>query len=96
MQSYKEAEQYGTLGNDHYIVAKAQYRMGKMLLDDGRLDESIGMLKKASLSFDNDQLIEKALSYNMMGVSNMLLTQYDSAELCLQKSMEYGISQTPF
>jgi tetratricopeptide (TPR) repeat protein len=90
MQSYKEAERYGTLTNDHYIVSKAQYRMGKMLLDDGRLDESIGMLKKASLGFNDDQFIEKALSYNMMGVSNMLLTQYDSAEICLQKSMEYG------
>lgn len=92
MQSYKDAEQYGTLANDHYIVAKTQYRMGEMLLDDGRWDESIGMLKKASLGFKNDQLIEKALSYNMMGVSNMLLTQYDSAEICLQKSMEYGVN----
>ena len=90
MQSYKDAEQYGTLAGEDYLVAKARCRMGRMLLDDGRKQEAIATLKDADQLFENDQYLEKALIQNTMAVSYMLLGQYDSAEICLQESLRFA------
>ena len=90
MESFKDAEQYGTLAGEGLIVARAQYRMGEMFLDEGRGQESLDLLKKTDQGFDDDQYYEKALIQNMMGVSYMLLAQFDSAELCLQQGLQYA------
>ena len=41
MRSYKAAEQYGLLSNDSLTVARAEYRMGKMLYYEGREEGSL-------------------------------------------------------
>ncbi|MBR4392360.1 MAG: tetratricopeptide repeat protein [Bacteroidales bacterium] len=90
MQSYKEAEQYGTLVGDSLVVAKARYKMGRMLFDDGRKRESLVVLKNADLGFSDYHYYEKAMIQNLMAASYMMLAQYDSAELCLQNSLKYA------
>lgn len=86
MRSFKEAEQFGGLAVDSLTVARAQYRMGKMLLDDGLKEESLAMLQTASLRF-GDCIVDKALALNMMGVCFMLQNDLDNAETCLQQGL---------
>ena len=86
MRSFKEAEQYGGLAGDSLTMAQAQYRMGKMLLDDGLKEESLAMLQTASLYF-GDHIVDKALVLNMMGVCYMLQGDVDDAESCLKQGL---------
>jgi tetratricopeptide (TPR) repeat protein len=90
MESYKDAEQYGSFADERFIVAEARYKMGEMLLYDGRIRESIVTLQKADFGFDNDKYFEKALAQNLISIIYILGAQYDSAELCLKNSMKYA------
>lgn len=87
MRSYKAAEQYGLLSNDSLTAARAEFRMGKMLIDDDMDQESLGLLQAANLGF-GDHYAEKALVLNMMGICYMLQEQYDCAETQLKKSLD--------
>ena len=89
MRSYKVAEQYGLISNDSLTAARAEFRMGKMLLDDGLEQEALVLLQAANLGF-SDHYSEKALVLNMMGICYMLQEQYDSAETLLKKSLDYA------
>ena len=89
MQSFKEAEQYGTVASDSLTVARAEYRMGKMLYDDGMYHDALKMESFANRNFDR-HFAGKAFAQNMMAVSHALLGQIDSAELCLNLSLDYA------
>jgi DNA-binding CsgD family transcriptional regulator/tetratricopeptide (TPR) repeat protein len=86
MQSFKDAEHYGGLTKDSLTMAIAEYKMGKLLLDDGMKQESFVVLKSAESGFGH-YYIEKALVKNMMGVCCMLQGDYGNAETSLQQSL---------
>ena len=86
MRSFKEAEEYGRLAVDSLTVARAEYWMGKMFLDDGREQEALAVLQAANLGF-GDHFIEKALVMNMMGVCYLLQGDTDNAEICLHQGL---------
>ena len=86
MRSFKEAEQYGMMAGDSLTVARAEYWMGKMLIDDGMEQEALTVLQSAMLCFCNN-FIDKALAQNVMGVCNILQGDFDDAEKCLRFSL---------
>ncbi len=86
MQSFKDAEHYGKMVKYSLTVAQAEYKMGKLLLDDGMTKEALSMLQAANLGFGN-RFVDKALAQNMMGVCYMLQKDVDNAEICLQQSL---------
>ena len=86
MQSFKDAERYGGMVGDSLTVAQAEYRMGKMLIDDSMIQEALAMLNKANIYFGNS-FVDVALVQNMMGVCNMLLGDFHNSEICLQQSL---------
>ena len=86
MRSFKEAEEYGRLTFDSLTVARAEYWMGKMFLDDGREQEALAVLQAANLGF-GDHFIEKALVMNMMGVCYLLQGDTDNAEIYLHQGL---------
>ena len=86
MRSFKEAEQYGKLAVDSLTVAQAQFKMGKMLLDNGMKQEALAMLQTAHSNFGN-RLVDKALTQNIMSVCYMLRGNFDNAETCLSQSL---------
>lgn len=86
MQSFKDAERYGEMVKDSLTVARAEYWMGKMLLDDGRKQEALSVLKESDKGFGN-HIAEKVLTLNVMGVCNMLLGDFDNAEICLKQCL---------
>ena len=83
MRSFKEAEKYGMMAGDSLTVARAEYWMGKMLLEDGMKQEVLTVLQSAMLRFC-DHFIDKALAQNLMGVCNILQGDVDNAEKCLR------------
>ena len=83
MRSFKEAEQYGMMAGDSLTMARAEYWMGKMLLEDGMKQEVLTVLQSAMLRFC-DHFIDKALAQNLMGVCNILQGDVDNAEKCLR------------
>ena len=90
MQSFKEAEQYGGMVQDSFTVALAEYRMGKMLYEDYMEDEAISMLKTSDMYFGM-HFGERAFVQNLEAASNMILMNFDSADLCLKKSLAYAV-----
>ncbi len=86
MQSFKDAERYGGMAKDSLTVARAEYWMGKMLLDDGMKKEALSVMKKSDKEFGG-HLAEKALTLNVMGVCYMLLGDFDNAEICLKQCL---------
>ena len=89
MSSFKEAKQYGELAGDSLTLARAEYKMGKMLYDDYTEREALSFFK-ASDSLFGCHYAERALALNMEAVSFIVLKQLDSAEMCLQKSLTYA------
>ena len=83
MRSFKVAEQYGMMAGDSLTMARAEYWMGKMLLEDGMKQEVLTVLQSAMLRFCN-HFIDKALAQNLMGVCNILQGDVDNAEKCLR------------
>jgi len=85
MQSFKDADQYGRLSIDSFTVAQAQYRIGKMLINDGAEQEALRSLT-ISEEFIGNHFGERALIENNKAVAYMVMNQYDSVELCLRES----------
>lgn len=88
MHSFKDAEQYGLLSNDSLTVARAEYRMGKMLYYEGRKQEALNALNLAS-DYVGRQSNSLALIENSIATVYVLLGQTDSAELFFQRSLAY-------
>jgi len=89
MQSFKDADQYGRLSIDSFTVAQAQYRIGKMLINDGAEQEALRSLT-ISEEFIGNHFGERALIENNKAVAYMVMNQYDSVELCLRESSIYA------
>lgn len=87
MQSYKEAEQYGTLAEEDLVVAKARCKMGMMLYDEFLYDEALSCFRQSECGFEGfgDEL---SSIKNMMAASYIMLHQFDSAEICLIESLQ--------
>ena len=89
MRSFKEAEQYGKLVDDSISVARARYKMGRMLYYDGNKQEAITILTGSEQGFGN-RFAEKALATNMIAACYLLLGDYERTELFLQQSLSYA------
>ena len=89
MRSFKEAEQYGGLVGDSLTVAMAEYWMGKMLINDGMEHEALNSFFISETNIGN-HYGERALIENSKAVVYILMSQYDSAGLCLQQSSLYA------
>ena len=89
MQSFKDAEYYGKMVKDSLIVAQAEYKMGKLLYDDYMEDEAVSILKAADTNFGM-HFCERAMIQNLEAAAYMVLKQFDSADLCLKKSLVYA------
>jgi tetratricopeptide (TPR) repeat protein len=89
MRSFKEAEQYGKLATDSLTVARAEYWMGKMLCDEGRVEEALNSIM-SSERFIGNHYADLASIENGKAVVFIMTGQYDSSELCLQQSMAHA------
>jgi len=86
MQSFKDAEHYGGLEGDSLTVARAEYRIGRMLYYDGMEQESLTLLHTAELSFGK-QYAEKALIQNLIAACYTLQGDYNNSKIWLQQSL---------
>ncbi|MBQ8958195.1 MAG: tetratricopeptide repeat protein [Bacteroidales bacterium] len=89
MQSFKEAEQYGNIIGDSLTMARAEYKMGKMLLDEYMKQDALDILKSAELGFGKN-FAERSLAENLMAVCHLVLGDYENAEICLQNSLSFA------
>ena len=89
MQSFKDAERYSTIAKDSLTVAQAEYRMGKMLYEEGRKQEALLSFKTSS-NYIGQRYVEQATIENGKAIVYMLLNQNDSSEFCLQQSIHYS------
>lgn len=89
MQSFKEAEEYGTIVGDSLTMAQAQYWIGQLLYNDGMEEEALAMFLASDKGFGY-RLAYRALTQIKMASSYMLLGQYDEAENCLRKSLAFS------
>ena len=86
MHSFKEAEQYGMMAGDSLTVARAEYKMGKMLFDEYMEQEAQDMFRK-SKKFIGNHHTERASIENSEAVIYILMGQFDDADSCLQRGM---------
>lgn len=93
MRSYKAAEQYGLLSDDSLTVARAEYRLGKLLLYEGRHQEVLKALKSA-YNHTEKQSINRAAIENSIATVHVLLGQTDSAEYFLQRSLACAANES--
>ena len=89
MRSFKEAEQYGKLAVDSLTVAQAEYWMGKLLYNEGRKQESLSSLNNSS-SYIGSRDAEQSIIENSKAVVYIMMSQNDSAYLCLQKGLAWA------
>ena len=86
MRSFKEAEQYGMMAGDSLTVARAEYKMGKMLFDEYMEQEAQDMFRK-SKKFIGNHHTERASIENSEAVTCIMMGQFDNADSCLQRGM---------
>ena len=84
MRSFKEAEQYGKMVDDSLTVARAEYKMGSLLYNDGLENEAQDMFRK-SKKFIGNHHTERASIENSEAVTYILMGQYYNADSCLQR-----------
>ena len=89
MVSFKDAEHYGELAQDSLTTARAEYWMGRLLYGESRIEESL-LLFKASNNHIGMNCMDKAIVENSLAVNYIVLKQFDSAEFCLQNSLDYA------
>ncbi|MBR3711177.1 MAG: tetratricopeptide repeat protein [Bacteroidales bacterium] len=89
MESFKKAEHYGEIAHDSLTMARAQYQMGRLLYYEGSIMAGLVCSKKADKSFGK-HYAERAVVQNGMATSYILLSEYDSALTCLNKSLSYS------
>ena len=89
MQSFKDAEHYGKMVKDSLTVARAEYWMGRILIDDGMKQEALALLQAANHGFGN-HFVDKSLVQNMMAVCYLIQDYINEAETCLQQSLMYA------
>ncbi len=86
MRSFKEAERYGMMASDSLTMARAEYKMGKMLFDEYMEQEAQDMFRK-SKKFIGNHHTERASIENSEAVTCIMMGQFDNADSCLQRGM---------
>ena len=89
MRSFKEAEQYGMMASDSLTVARAEYKMGKMLYDEYMKQDALDLLNNSEQFFGN-AFAERSLAENLMAACHLVLGDYENAEICLQNSLTFA------
>ena len=89
INSFKEAERYGEMVHDSLTVARAEYQLGRMLYYDTYARESLVFFKKANAHLGN-RFTDCAFVFNGMAASHILLSEFDSAAICFERSLEYA------
>ena len=89
VQAFKKAEQYGWAANDTLTVARAQYWIGKTLYDDGIKNEALTVLSQADQAF-GQHYAERAMTQNMMAAVHIMLSNYDTAQYCLDQAIHFA------
>lgn len=89
MDAFKEAERYAELIGDSLTIARAEYQMGRLLINDYMHDDALDMLGKSNANF-GCHYAEKALALNGSACSYMLLGAYDRADSCLSLALHYA------
>ena len=89
MQLFKAAEQYGRQAGDTLTVAWARYETGRLLFKEGRVEESLAVFGAAESGFGK-ALEGRSLAANMRACCHLARQQYDSAAVCLERSMAYA------
>lgn len=86
MQSFKDAERYGGIAKDSLALAMSQYWMGKLLYEDGMVQDALNRFKKLSKNFGGEY-IDCAKVLNSMACCYLICGQYDSTEICLNQGL---------
>ena len=86
MRSFKEAEEYGMLVTDSLTIARAQFKMGKMLYDDYAEGEALSLFKSSD-RFLGCHDAERAFVLNLEALCYMVFGDYENAEFSLQQGL---------
>ena len=89
MQSFKDAEHFSGIVRDSLTMARAEYQMGKMLVNNGLENEATNILQTANQGFGK-HYADKALVQNVIANCYILLGDYENAEHHLQLCLEYA------
>lgn len=89
MESFKEAERYGSLAHDTLTLARAYYQMGHFLYKDYMHKEALACFRKAETGFGK-HYVEKSMARNGMACCYILTKEYDSAAINLELSLTYA------
>lgn len=90
MKSFKDAEHYGLLISDSLTIARAQYNIARLLNDDGAYMES-QEIANLSIEYYGNHYEESAFVLNLMVLPNIINKDYENAELCLNKALDFAI-----
>lgn len=86
MVSFKEAERYGELAGDSLTMARAEYWIGRLLFNEGGIENALSAFKASIIHFGN-RYPERAVSENSLAATFIPLTQFDSAAYYLQNCL---------
>lgn len=89
MQAFKDAEHYGLLADDTLTVAHARFNIAKCLGVFADEEEFMSLLKAADEGFGDDYA-ERAKVMTLWGDYYQFHRQFDSAEVCLNRAMDYA------
>lgn len=89
MESFKEAERYGTLAHDTLALARALYQLGSMLYKDFMHEDALTCYRKAETGF-GQHYVEKSMARNGMACCYIMNKEYDSAAFNLELSLTYA------
>lgn len=89
MASFKDAEHYGELAQDSLTTARAEYWMGKFLIETGRKEDALIKYKSAD-NHAGKHYSEKTFIDIGIATAYVLLNQLDSAIIYLENSMLYA------
>ena len=89
MLSFKNAAKYAEAAGDSLVYARAQYNVARLLYEKYLEDQAIEILLEAENKFGN-HYAERALAFNLMAGSNIVLRRYDIAEECLKNSLYFA------
>ena len=89
MNCYQEAVRYGKLVGDSVSAAFAQYYIGDLLNASGHEAEAISNYQAAATLW-GDSLSRKAKCLNAVAMMNIVIDEYDSAFVYLEKALQYA------
>lgn len=89
MKSFKDAGYYGSLTSDSLTIARAQYNIAKLFMDDYAYDDLLAVAEQSVKNFGN-HYDECAFVLNLMASSYILQKDYVNAELCLKRALDFA------